>query len=227
MEEPTLASAVAHFRSRYSKNADRRPFPVIATTGDVREYYAQTGTSVTQQSDGRIDTEQITAFGFRGETIIAKVLKDWWPGIPDWVTESPNPGTSIYDTAEDVPDGIGKAFLYEKVQKFMPVDCECLENHYRNPGEAWLLRMDPPLDGHTYVVAHRRSRKRSPFSDLSFYPARPAKLDGEWAGLVEAEAWSLTGSVVGTTLVDLALRFAGKQGYSMVRGDLTDLPDKG
>lgn len=224
---PPLEEIVKGFRSNYSKDRDRSPFRVIAAYGDSRDHYARDGSvDDVGDLDPRTDTVQIEAKGFDGETLIPKVLKDWWPGKPEWVTEKPVVDfPAVYSAGGELPEGVGHAY-YVPIRKFDLEDCECLYNHYAD-STVWCLKMDPPLDGHEWIIAKGKwpGQPGAPWGQIDFYPCRPVYADSEWVAMVPQEAFALTGTTTGTRDLPMALRFAGEHGYVFVNADLTVLPD--
>ena len=230
MSDSRLEWAYHNMRSKYSKNANREIFPVTQAPGDLREQFAEQGLPEGVKMDPTISHVQVAARNYAGEAIMCKILNDWWPGLDSWVTNDPAPSgdDGIYREDWEAPAGVGKAYVQE-VNQWDYADQEGHSTDLRSPfplpGQAFLLRMDPPLEGHEFVVAHRRdpSVMKVAFESVTVEPVSKIRRLGEdIVAYVDCAPPAISGTVAGSTCVDLALRFAGTAGYVIVASDPTD-----
>jgi hypothetical protein len=231
VKDSRLEWAFDNLRSKYSKNANRYIFPVTQAPGDFREQIAEHGLPDGTKLDPTISHVQVAARNYAGEAIMCKTLVDWWPGLDSWVTNDPVPNgdDDLYREDWEAPTGVGKAYVQEVDQWDYADDDERHQFSLRSPfpmvGQAFLLRMDPPLEGNEFVVAHKRDPlvMNVGFESVAV-EAVPAirQLGEDIVAYVHCAPPAISGTIAGSTCIDLALRFAGKAGYVIVANDPTD-----
>ena len=220
-----------NLRSKYSKNANRYIFPVTQAAGDIRESFAETGLPPGVKVDPSLSHVQVAARGFGRIPIAAKTLINWWPGLDSWVTNDPTPNADdgMYREDWEAPAGVGKAYVQEVNQWDYADDDEqhqfSIRGPFPLPGQAFLLRMDPPLEGNEFVVAHRRDPAvmKVGYHSVTIEEV-PAirRLGQDVVAYVHCAPPQLSGTIAGSTAIDLALRFAGERGYVLVMADHSD-----